>query len=653
MADFLDTDLEADDALPPEERDEQTGELIVTPQMALELGNVALHLNDETLNRIKDQVCEDFEVDSQSRDKWEKQYEKAMDYALQRAKKKSTPWPNASNVVYPLITKSSLQFAARAGKALVPNRNVCRPIDGIRDPEAKKSAERVAMGVSAAIMYQQNWRQDTDRILHHAPIAGCAFRKVWWDNGVQSKWLTGKQVVVNMAFDGASTPPRVSEVLDYTTAEIQQKIRAGEWREISLDYLSAKDESDGASNEIFEFVEQHTLLDLDDDGYFEPYIVTFDKDCGEIVRIIPRFTEQDIVADADGNITSIRGANHYVKYPFFPDPENGYYDIGFGHLLGPINAAINTAINQLVDAGTLNNNPGGFLGRGWRSTGKTLEYTPGRFKLLDMPGDDIARNIYHMQFKEPSGVTFNMLSLMISAGEDISSVKDIMTGGTDLNLAPTTVGHMVEQGTKQFNAIFDRMKEALRQECALVAHFMGRNILEDDWKKIVGPEGTLNDLNPQTMMYVMPEADPVFATDAMMAQKAQFYGNLMQLPTINPMEATKRMLHYMGEPNPEELMAQPPDPMQDIENQMELQRVRNDTLRAQTGAFKAETEVIEMRAKAIKALADAEAAEKGKQIEAYKAALEAIARRDEARRVSGASGTPAGGGGSGPSGSAV
>jgi hypothetical protein len=44
----------------------------------------------------------------------------------------------------------------------------------------------------------------------------------------------------------------------------------------------------------YEFIEQHTYLDLDDDGYREPYMVTFHRKSGKIVRITARFDEDTI-----------------------------------------------------------------------------------------------------------------------------------------------------------------------------------------------------------------------------------------------------------------------------------------------------------------------------------------------------------------------
>lgn len=43
-------------------------------------------------------------------------------------------------------------------------------------------------------------------------------------------------------------------------------------------------------------------------------------------------------------VLSIEPVNYYTKYSFIPNPDGGFYDIGFGRLLGPINESANTVL---------------------------------------------------------------------------------------------------------------------------------------------------------------------------------------------------------------------------------------------------------------------------------------------------------------------
>ena len=74
-----------------------------------------------------------------------------------------------------------------------------------------------------------------------------------------------------------------------------------------------------------------------------------------------RYDADDIKTNDKGKITSIEPYQYYTKYGFIPNPDGGFYDVGFGLLLGPINETINTVINQLLDSGALSNIQGGFI----------------------------------------------------------------------------------------------------------------------------------------------------------------------------------------------------------------------------------------------------------------------------------------------------
>src|ERR1700694_943987 len=72
-------------------------------------------------------VCYDgYEKDKASREVWFKRTEAAMDLAMQVSQDKAFPWPNASNIVFPLVTIAALQFHARAYPAIVQGANVVK-----------------------------------------------------------------------------------------------------------------------------------------------------------------------------------------------------------------------------------------------------------------------------------------------------------------------------------------------------------------------------------------------------------------------------------------------------------------------------------------------------------------------------------------------
>ncbi len=65
--------------------------------------NIAADLDEDTLRGIGHQCLQNLQQDLTSREPWEVSMSDAMKIAIQLTEKKNTPWPNASNVKFPLL----------------------------------------------------------------------------------------------------------------------------------------------------------------------------------------------------------------------------------------------------------------------------------------------------------------------------------------------------------------------------------------------------------------------------------------------------------------------------------------------------------------------------------------------------------------------
>ena len=145
-------------------------------------------------------------------------------------------------------------------------------------------------------------------------------------------------------------------------------------------------ESDDSPPEVNEatphvFYQCHTYWDLDDDGYAEPVVVTIHEPTEKVVRVTARYTSNGLESNQDGKIIRIKPLEYYTAFTFIENPAGSLYGVGFGLLLGPINDAINTIINQLVDAGTLNNLQSGYISKTLRLNMTQQGFTPGEWKV--------------------------------------------------------------------------------------------------------------------------------------------------------------------------------------------------------------------------------------------------------------------------------
>lgn len=574
----------------------------------LEATNVATLLTEAQLQKIGDDCHTGFTTDLQSREAWEKDLETWSKLALQIADEKSFPWPNAANIKYPLLSTAAMQFAARSYPTLVPSDGKvvkCRVVGA--DPTGEKAAR--ALRISTHMSYQvlnemEEWEEDMDRLLIALPIAGTCFKKTYWDAGKQrnrSCLVLPKSLVVNYSAKSLEDSERTTEILYLSKRQVKERENQEVFLEVDLpdsgnifttkaDSVNNAFQMDNSNDEItpYTFLEQHTFLDLDGDGYTEPYIVLLEESSKKVVRIVPRFNQDTVIMDADGKVVSITPVQYYTKYSFIPNPDGGFYDIGFGRLLGPINESANTIINQLVDAGSLSNLQAGFIGKGLRIKMGEARFQPGEWKAVNAVGDDLKKQIFPLPVREPSQVLFNLLDLLLKSGKELASVAEIFVGKMPgQNTPATTTMATIEQGMKVFTAVYKRVYRSLAKEFKKLYVLNRTYANPEEYIAVIDQQIQQSDYEgPEDD--IIPGADPTAVSSQEKQQKVQALMQLLQLGTIDPMFVTQMYLEAHEIPNAEKAIKQPqpppPDPkMQAIQAkaQVDQQKAQSDMMMSQ------------------------------------------------------------------------
>ena len=559
--------------------------------------NIAEDLDEDQLKKIGRQVCEGFDNDLASRRPWEKDLESWTKLALQIADTKTFPWTGASNIKYPLLATAAMQFAARAYPTLVPaNGQIvkCKVVGADPTGEKEARAHRISVHMSHQVMDEMvGWEEDMDKLLISLPIAGTCFKKTYWDSAKQkncSKLVLPKYLIVNYDTRCLEDAERTTEVVYISQRKVKERMNEGIFLDIDLRDPNGTDPLDyNRVNAAFQleatddkttpyaFLEQHTFLDLDEDGYSEPYIVTVEAASQKVVRIVPRFNPAGVKVNEKGKIISIEPVQYYTKYDFIPNPDGGFYSIGFGRLLGPINEAANTIVNQLTDAGTLSNLQAGFIGKGLRIKMGESKFSPGEWKAVNATGDDIKKQIFPLPVREPSGVLFNLLQLLLTSGKELASVAEIFVGKMPgQNTPATTTMATIEQGMKVFTAVYKRIYRSLAKE------FQKLYVLNREY---MNPEEYIDVLDEPVQQSdymgsendVIPAADPTAVSSQEKQAKVQALMQILQLGTINPQAVTKLYLEAFEIPNAEQMLMQPqppqPDPkQQEMQAKMQLEQ---------------------------------------------------------------------------------
>jgi chaperonin GroES len=501
-----------------------------------------------------------------------------MDLAMQIQKDKSFPWPGCSNIAFPLITIAALQFHSRAYPDIVDGVDVvqCRVVGP--DPDNKKTerAERISTHMSWQLLEQdEDWEEQTDRALLNVPIVGTAWKKTYFsgEHGRnESDLVLARDLVINYwaknVEDYTKThiiPLSRNKIHGRILTGVYRDIRDEEWysaevapavqqsaEEVEVDNRSGMDQPQPDTRTPYVALEQHRTLDLDGDGYDEPYIITIEQTTHTVLRIVVRADgERDIERSAGREIIRVKAHEYFTKIPFIPSADGSIMDIGYGVLLGPLNESVNSAVNQLFDSGTISNTAGGFLGRGAKIKGGVYNFSPFEWNRVDSTGDDLRKSVIPLPVREPSNVMFQLLSLLINYTEKISGAVDISTGGNPGQNTPAQTSQtMIEQGQKVYAAIFKRIWRSLRQEYKKLyvlnaIHLPVGKVYFAGGDTYISKADYMGDSSS-----VVPVADPNVMSDQSRFKQAQFLdsiarGNLL----YDPDEVNKYVLKAAKIPN--------------------------------------------------------------------------------------------------------
>lgn len=630
--------------------------------------NLCDRFTEDDLTALGSWCHEGYLRDEQSRAHWYKRMEAAMDLALQIVQEKSFPWPGASNVKFPLVTIAALQFHARAYPSIVHSNALVKYRVATPDPtgELAARAERLGRHMSNHLLEgDTDWEEGMDRLLLSLPIVGTVFKKTYYSvakGRPVSEIVPARDLVMDYYAKSAESCARTSHLIPLYRNDVYERCVSGVYRDVTeepwfrapstyqrsvqptdSDNRRGQDRPASDASAPFMFVEQCCLLDMDQDGYEEPYIITYEMTTRTVVRIVANWDRDlDIERNAQGRVLRINRTQYYTKYGFIPSPDGGIYDLGWGCILGPLNKSVDSLINQLIDAGTMATTAGGFLGRGVKMRGGKFTFSPLEWQKVDSSGDDLRKDIVPLPVREPSPVLFSLLSLIIEYANRIPGTTDVMVGeGVGQNTPAETVRTMVEQGTKIYNAQYKRVWRCMKAELKKLYILFGKYLPE---KTSFGEGASISREdyigNPD---FIVPSADPSVVSETVRLQKALALKQAaMTTPGYNLQEVERNYLTALNVDGIERLYPGPDKvpPLPNPRMALEEKKLQAKQLQIQTDAqlFMAElmeqrkinaAKIVELHAKAARELAQADGVAAGHRIAAFEAALGAMKQHDD------------------------
>ena len=247
--------------------------------------NLAEVIEEETLAKISNELRAQFSVDQTSRKDWEQSYIKGLDLLGFKYQEVSNPFRGAASVSHPLLAEAVTQFQAGAYKELLPAGGpVKTAVLGVTTPEVEQQAERVKEFMNYQITYKmKEYDPEMDQLLFHLPLAGSAFKKVYFDGNMGrpcAKFIPSEDLVVNYGASELEDAERITHVIKISPNDLKRQMISGFYRDIEIDendelYSSYSDiqekydELEGVQKS--EYSGQYQLLemhvDLDLEGY--------------------------------------------------------------------------------------------------------------------------------------------------------------------------------------------------------------------------------------------------------------------------------------------------------------------------------------------------------------------------------------------------
>jgi hypothetical protein len=550
--------------------------------------NLAEVIDENDLERIGSELIAAFQNDKDSRRDWEETYTKGLDQLGLKIEERTQPWNGACGVFHPMLSEAVIKFQSQAISEIFPASGpVKTKIVGKITEEKAKQAERVQDYMNYLLTYEMSeYRTETEKLLFSLPLAGSAFRKVYYDPNLgrpSGIFVPSEDVVVNYGASDLETCERATHVMRKSFNEIRKMQVNGFYKDIELpDPTNSYSDIQEKYNELTgenvgdRYDQRHTLLEMqvnldlpgfedtvdgENTGIQLPYVVTIDYGSSTILSIRRNFYEDD---------KQKQRRSHFVHYQYLPGL--GFYGFGLVHMIGGLAKSATSLLRQLVDSGTLSNLPGGLKSRGLRIKGDDTPIMPGEFRDVDVPGGAIKDNITFLPYKEPSQTLYSLLNTIVEEGRRFASISDMKVSDMNSQAPVGTTLALLERNMKVMSAVQARLHASMKKEFEILVGII-KDFGNPSYPYDTDEEEDIKSSDFDQRVDVLPVSDPNAST---MAQRIMQYQAAFQLATSAPemydlKELHRQMLEVLGIENvddiiPEEGDIPPVDPVSAVQN---------------------------------------------------------------------------------------
>jgi hypothetical protein len=526
--------------------------------------NLAEEMDEGELQKLASDIVELVDADIAGRKDWVEMYVKGLDVLGMKYEERTEPWLGACGVFSTVLTEAAVRFQSETIIETFPAQGpVKTEIIGAIDRLKEEAAERVRDDMNYQLTeVMSEYRPEHEKLLYSLGLAGSAFKKVYFDPGLNRQvaiFIPAEDIIIPYGASSLKTSERVAHIMRKTKNDMKKLQVAGFYRDIDLgepqiihtDIEKKKAEDQGfnlTDDDRYQILEVHIDYDMpgyeDEDEIALPYIVTIDRGTNKVLAVRRNWEPDDK--------RKVK-RDHFVQYTYVPG--FGAYGLGLIHLIGGYARAGTSIIRQLVDAGTLSNLPGGLKARGLRIKGDDTPINPGEFRDVDVPSGSVRDNIMTLPYKEPSQVLLALLNQITDEGKRLGSIADMNISDMSANAPVGTTLALLERQLKTMSAVQARVHYSMKQEFQLL-----RDIIRDYTPAEYSFDPADGDRKAKQadydMVSVIPVSDPNSST---MAQRIMQYQAVMQLSAQAPQiynlpTLHRQMIEVLGVKNADKLV---------------------------------------------------------------------------------------------------
>jgi len=544
--------------------------------------NLADLLPDEVLGRLGSKLFQEYEDFKNSRKDWEDTYVTGLDLLGFKYQQRSEPFQGASGATHPVLAEAVTQFQATAYKELLPPDGPVRTqILGVSTRDKEDQSLRVKDYMNYQIMNEMpEYEAEFDQMLFYLPLAGSAFKKVYYDDMLGravSKFVQADDLIVPYSATSLEDAEAVIQRMYMSHNEIRKSQVSGFYSDIELgspalqaDRIHEEERKlegqkktyNQYSDQTYTILEFHINLDLEGfedinqedgepTGIKLPYVVTMEAGGRKILAIRRNWQPEDPLK---------KKIQYFVHFKFLPGL--GFYGFGLIHMIGGLSRTATVALRQLLDAGTLSNLPAGFKMRGIRVRDDAAPIQPGEFRDVDAPGGNLKDAFYPLPFKEPSQTLLQLMGVVVQAGQRFASIADLQVGDGNQQAAVGTTVALLERGSRVMSAIHKRLYNSLKHEFKLLSGIFAQYLPQEYPYDVVGGQRMIKQADFDDRIDIIPVADPnIFS----MTQRISLAQTELQLAMSNPQmhnlyESYRHMYEALGIKKIDQLLPPPPPP---------------------------------------------------------------------------------------------